>query len=916
MKRDGSIRTAVRKIAAVAVGVAGIVGVLAAPAVASVVPSPPPNGTEPSLVRPAITTPANGWTAATTPAGADQLFGVACPTPTVCTAVGAAFPTSTTTTGAALYSTDGGLNWSPAQSLPGGLPGLFNVSCPSASFCMAAASSQQASPGNAAIVSTDGGKTWASVAAPPGNTTGADSLFCVSAADCWVGTGGAVDATTDGGASWSQTILLPGASFGPGPVAGLWFANASTGWAISYSQCGGPSVHNCGGWVLTTSDGGRTWTVVLAAGINSSLGSPVGLSCTSATACLVLGQDSSGARLSATANGGSTWTNPPLPSGLDTQMTGVESENVLTCDGATDCYITGWNGGTGGSGVPYTNATSEVFATTDGGTTWSPTPTTPAVAAGFAITCVPGLPSDCVDVGLGSALTASNGVQGAAQVTTDGGSLPFITAVTPSSGPLTGGQTVTISGADLGSPAAVTFGGVPATGITSVSSTELTATVPAGVAPGVVNVQVTGALGVSPAYDSNAPSDLGPDGYLYVNPGAYNALTPYRICDTRSGNSTPCSGETIGQGGGFCLGIAGSEPSGQTTGGVPASGAEAVVLNVTVIDSNVPVAHGGSPGYLTVAPGGVATPLASNLNYVGGARPNLVEVALGFSGTVCMSNAATGEAVDVVVDVEGWVATSSTGAGYSPVAPTRICDTRPNNPSGLSGVAAQCAGQTFHAQSTLSIHVAGAGPVPSGAVAAVLNVTVTNTTTGGYLTVWPQGLTQPLASNLNWTAGATVANRVVVPLSSNGEVTIFNSAGSADVIVDVGGYFASSGGLMFTPSSPTRICDTRAGNATECAGQTLGASKTLQVAAGGIDGIPANAAALVANVTVADTSTGGYLTVWPQGAAQPTSSDVNWAPGQVVPNLVVVKLGGTGGLSIFNSHGSTDVIVDVAGWYS
>jgi hypothetical protein len=69
---------------------------------------------------------------------------------------------------------------------------------------------------------------------------------------------------------------------------------------------------------------------------------------------------------------------------------------------------------------------------------------------------------------------------------------------------------------------------------------------------------------------------------------------------------------------------------------------------------------------------------------------------------------------------------------------------------------------------------------------------------------------------------------------------------------------------------------------------------------------------------VTDTNTTGssFLTVWPTGATQPTTSDVNWVAGETVPNLVVGTLGSDGAIQAFNASGSTDVVVDVSGWYS
>jgi hypothetical protein len=74
--------------------------------------------------------------------------------------------------------------------------------------------------------------------------------------------------------------------------------------------------------------------------------------------------------------------------------------------------------------------------------------------------------------------------------------------------------------------------------------------------------------------------------------------------------------------------------------------------------------------------------------------------------------------------------------------------------------------------------------------------------------------------------------------------------------------------------------------------------------------------AAVTNVTVTNTSTASFLTVWPGGAAKPTASDLNWVAGETVPNLVVVKLGSGGSVQVFNAAGSVDVVVDVSGWYA
>jgi hypothetical protein len=84
----------------------------------------------------------------------------------------------------------------------------------------------------------------------------------------------------------------------------------------------------------------------------------------------------------------------------------------------------------------------------------------------------------------------------------------------------------------------------------------------------------------------------------------------------------------------------------------------------------------------------------------------------------------------------------------------------------------------------------------------------------------------------------------------------------------------------------------------------------------GNGGVPATASGVVANVTVTTTSAPSYLTVYPATSYRPLASDLNWAPGTTVPNLVVAELGTNGSLGIYNANGSTDVIVDVAGWFT
>jgi hypothetical protein len=198
----------------------------------------------------------------------------------------------------------------------------------------------------------------------------------------------------------------------------------------------------------------------------------------------------------------------------------------------------------------------------------------------------------------------------------------------------------------------------------------------------------------------------------------------------------------------------------------------------------------------------------------------------------------------------------------------------------------------------------------TGVSAVVLNATVTNTSAPGYLTAYPTGSPRPTASNLNWNPGWTVPNRVIVPIGTGGQVTFFNFAGLTDLVVDVNGYFtdASAAGKRFTPINPTRLVDTRS------SGQTLGSGGTLTVQVGGAAGVPSMAPAAILNVTATNPTAAGFLTVYPADP-RPTASDLNFVAGQTIPNLVVATLSPSGAVIVYNSLGTTDVVVDVVGWF-
>lgn len=239
--------------------------------------------------------------------------------------------------------------------------------------------------------------------------------------------------------------------------------------------------------------------------------------------------------------------------------------------------------------------------------------------------------------------------------------------------------------------------------------------------------------------------------------------------------------------------------------------------------------------------------------------------------------------------------------GYVALTPVRILDTREGNGAPQAKVGP---GQS------IDLQVTGRGGVPSEGVEAVaLNVTVTGPTDQGWITVWPTGEAKPFASNLNFIPGQSVPNLVIVQVGTGGKVSLANSHGQSDLVADVAGYYAS--GADFTPTNPVRLLDTRSG----LGGVQGPTSGETVVTLTGKAGIPADARSVVLNVTVTEPTSSGWLTVWPNGAARPNASNLNFYAGSNVPNLVIAKVGTGGAIKYSNPAGGTvHVVMDVLGY--
>ena len=269
---------------------------------------------------------------------------------------------------------------------------------------------------------------------------------------------------------------------------------------------------------------------------------------------------------------------------------------------------------------------------------------------------------------------------------------------------------------------------------------------------------------------THAAADFALDVNGFVSPDSPQVgMAPGRYLDTRAGAMRTF--DEVSQGGGQAA--AGTVVRVQIAGRgqVPAD-ATAAIVNVTAVQP-------AAPGHLTLYPCDATPPTASTVNYSAGqVVPNGAVVDLSDTGELCIYTHA---ATDLLVDVTGYVPAGTTSV--VPLSPARLHDSRSGRPV-VNGVGS---GHRLAAREMVEIQVTGRAAIPTGASAAFLNVIAVTPDGPGYLTLFPCTGQMPLASNVNYAAGAVVANNTATKLSSKGSVCVFTLAGS-DLVVDVTGY--------------------------------------------------------------------------------------------------------------------------------
>ncbi len=561
---------------------------------------------------------------------------------------------------------------------------------------------------------------------------------------------------------------------------------------------------------------------------------------------------------------------PPSPSPTGPQVTGVAPDSGPV-SGGTGVTVTG-TGFTGATTVAFGTEDATSFTVNSAGTTITAVSPTAAAAGSVDVLVTAG--------GETSPVVEADAFTYLSPGTPAPPSPPVVTSLSPTSGPMTGGTVVTIVGANFSGATAVDFGtGAGSDIAVNTAGTSLTVKTPA-----VGYAQTVAVTVVSPAGHSAGSAGAQ---FAYVEvPSSYHPIAPVRLLDTRK----PDGGGPLGP---------------QTTRTLKVSGVAGVPTRADAVEVNLTVTDTTAATYATVFPTGQSAPNAASLVAAKGQTVgHLVEVPIGANDEVSIFNDAGSS--HVVVDLEGYYTPGTGTAGrYVPLAPTEILNTASTGGGGPLGRGVSRA-----------LKVTGVGGVPKTGVEAVeFDLTSENTTAASWAAVYPAGITRPLSSNIDWLPGQSATNLVVAPVGKGGQVELFNHIGTTNLEVVITGYITSASattGSVDTPMTEGVVLNTAGSGG----GGPIGAGKVRSLKLAGLYGLPANATAVVLDITATDTSATSYLTAYAAGAARPAMGELNLLKGNTVSNLVVIPIGTGGEIDLYNHLGDTNVVVSIEGFYT
>ncbi len=369
--------------------------------------------------------------------------------------------------------------------------------------------------------------------------------------------------------------------------------------------------------------------------------------------------------------------------------------------------------------------------------------------------------------------------------------------------------------------------------------------------------------------------------------------------------------------------------------------------NVLAVVANVTVVQPTAEGYLTMYPNGETPGTTSVLNFKPFQNiPNTAILRPGQNGEVSVQlvTPLADGAADVVIDISGWFSTSSydnSGARVVAIDPVRIYD------SALD----QFGAATLRTGANVEIPIRGAHdadtgedevvPLDPNVVGVIVNLTGVNSFAGSmptHFALVPDAFSSanpPSTSNLNLVVGQTRANLAILPVGDDGSIRLYNLQGEVRAVVDVAGYLLADqpaetrAGRVIPLVTPFRAFDTREEDHYD---QPLGPANAEAFSFEGfVNDVEVNGEAvgpqsgLFGNLTAVDLERQyptlpvlSHMTAYPTPAdpssEPPNVSNLNLGEGEAVPNLALLRYGGTpdqpNRISFFNYDGYVDYLLD------
>jgi len=275
------------------------------------------------------------------------------------------------------------------------------------------------------------------------------------------------------------------------------------------------------------------------------------------------------------------------------------------------------------------------------------------------------------------------------------------------------------------------------------------------------------------------PADVVIDVFGYFNATALHAQPPQRVTDTRPGAPT---GANTADPTGPTGPLATSTPHPYTLtghGGLPATGVNAVALNITAINP----AGGGN---LQAYPAGT-TPTGSTLNLIPHTtKAEFVILPLPADGTIDITD--NGTPTNITIDVDGYLDTTTL---LHTQTPTRLLDTRPGStqPDGLP-----TGPLTPNTPTPIPVTTAPTGNVPTAATAVLVNLAAVApsqppTQHIGNLRLGPDGGGTPQTSNIDYIGADTISGFAILTLPPAGKLDLYTDTTPTNIVLDILGWY-------------------------------------------------------------------------------------------------------------------------------